>query len=68
MANMAKCIPVKNVASEVMTLETLKKINRTINFFGQIKLHKDLEDNSNEDEDCTKSKEGEMLLQEDSEN
>ena len=35
---------------------------------GQIKLHKDLEDNSNEDEDCSKSKEGEMLLQEDSEN
>ena len=35
---------------------------------GQIKLHKDLEDNSNEDEDWTKSKEGEMLLQEDSEN
>ena len=33
---------------------------------GQIKLHKDLEDNSNEDEDWTKSKE--MLLQEDSEN
>ena len=32
------------------------------------RLHKDLEDNSNEDEDWTKSKEGEMLLQEDSEN
>ena len=32
---------------------------------GQIKLHKDLEDNSNEDDDWTKSKE--MLLQEDSE-
>ena len=33
---------------------------------GQIKLHKALEDNFNEDEDWTKSKE--MLLQEDSEN
>ena len=66
MANSAKCIPVKNVASEVMTLETLTNINRTIKNLGQIKLHKDLEDNSNEDEDWTKSKE--MLLQEDSEN
>ena len=66
MANIAKCIPVKNMASEVMTLETLKNINRTIKNLGQIKLHKDLEDNSNEDEDWTKSKE--MLLQEDSEN
>ena len=69
MANIEKCIPVKNAASEVMTLETLKNINRTIKKFGgHIKLHKDLEDNSNEDEDWTKSKEGEMLLQEDSEN
>ena len=66
MANIAKCIPVKNVASELMTLETLKNINITIKKMGQIKLHKDLEDNSNEDEDWTKSKE--MLLQEDSEN
>ena len=66
MANIEKCIPVKNVASEVMTLETLTNINRTIKNLGQIKLHKDLEDNSNEDEDWTKSKE--MLLQEDSEN
>ena len=56
----------KNVASEVMTLETLKNINRTIKNLGQIKLHKDLEDNSYEDEDWTKSKE--MLLQEESEN
>ena len=68
MANIEKCNPVKNVALEVMTLETLKNINRTIKNLGQIKLHKDLEDNSNEDEDWTKSKEGEMLLQEDSEN
>ena len=66
MANIAKCIPVNSVASEVMTLETLKNINRTIKNLGQINLHKDLEDNSNEDEDWTKSKE--MLLQEDSEN
>ena len=41
MANIAKCIPVKNVASEVMNLETLKNINRTITNLGQIKLHKD---------------------------
>ena len=66
MANIAKYIPVKNVASEVMTLETLKNINRTIKNLGQINLHNDLEDNSNEDDDWTKSKE--MLLQEDSGN
>ena len=68
MANIAKCNPVKNVAwgDDFRDIEEHQQNNKKK--WDKSNCIKDLEDNSNEDEDWTKSKEGEMLLQEDSEN